>query len=495
MNKLIAALVAVLLSVSSFGQMPTPVGPSGFTTLRTPLDARLVYVSSSAGNDSNPGTQGLPKRSLASAKQLLRPGYPDRLLLRSGDTWQEQIRGWDVSGRSAQEPAVITRYGPGPRPVLNTGVESGLLVWGAEPLNYLAVIGIEFVGSGDAGIDWTRPGNGLLLEDLRIHGYKNNVVIQGFPGERLNTSIRRCILFDPSRTDVFNGSTNIYMAQYHGVLIEECLLDQTPENEAAGHVLSHHLYLGENNPPANHVRNNMARNGGRTNFNIRSGGEIIGNLSQRGAQGITVGISYAQAWTWCAIQNNVITESRNEQSGQNLGFGITLEKVYAAFIDGNLITNGTDGRDHKALVIQSTCSNIYFTHNVIRDWQSPDPWGWDTVKITGVPAGPVVIAGNQLQQHSASSLVTFENSTRPPQVQLHGNIYWSLWTSPWCHSLTQGYNPLALDPSGLIADLGTPPRKSVADLGDVWGIGRARPPGVWYPAYGAERICAYLRAP
>lgn len=77
-------------------------------------DSRMVYSSSSAGNDANDGlSAATPKKTIAAAVALLREGFPDWLLLRRGDEWNEGLGGLVMGGRSEVEPVVVTGYGPG----------------------------------------------------------------------------------------------------------------------------------------------------------------------------------------------------------------------------------------------------------------------------------------------------------------------------------------------------------------------------------------------
>lgn len=102
----------LLLAVSTDAQ--------GWTVVTPPADARVVYVSSSAGNDDNAGlSPDLPVRSLKEGISRLRDKSGDQLLLRRG--WQESLSLWVKSGRSADQPIVVGAYGTGDRPVLETG--------------------------------------------------------------------------------------------------------------------------------------------------------------------------------------------------------------------------------------------------------------------------------------------------------------------------------------------------------------------------------------
>ncbi|MDA8018036.1 MAG: hypothetical protein MPN21_11370, partial [Thermoanaerobaculia bacterium] len=104
-----------------------PQDANGWTDLTPSPDSRLIYVSSSTGNDNNDGlSPGSPKETVASARALLRHGFPDWLLLRKGDIFDEGLGHIRTSGRSWTEPQVWTSYGGGStRPLLRTGTSNG----------------------------------------------------------------------------------------------------------------------------------------------------------------------------------------------------------------------------------------------------------------------------------------------------------------------------------------------------------------------------------
>src|SRR4051794_6721672 len=101
---------------------------NGWYNVAPSADSRIVYVSSSTGNDANDGlTPGTPVQNIALAKTLIRDGSADWLLLKRGDTFTGGFGTWTRSGRSAQEPILIGAYGDGDRPLLNTGTNEGIL--------------------------------------------------------------------------------------------------------------------------------------------------------------------------------------------------------------------------------------------------------------------------------------------------------------------------------------------------------------------------------
>lgn len=110
LGKARAAGRASLLGISAMFVVAADAQPQ--QTIRP--DSRLIYVSSSAGNDANDGlTPASPKATLQGAVSCLRDGSPDWLFLRRGDSWTEGFGPFEFSGRSESEPIVITAYGPG----------------------------------------------------------------------------------------------------------------------------------------------------------------------------------------------------------------------------------------------------------------------------------------------------------------------------------------------------------------------------------------------
>ena len=104
----------------------------GWSILTPSEDSRLIYVSSSAGDDetaeyyaprdiSDIQAPGLikPFKTVHAALDQVRDDYPDWILLLRGDTWELVDRVALKSGRSVTERSVITAYGDsGGRPLL-----------------------------------------------------------------------------------------------------------------------------------------------------------------------------------------------------------------------------------------------------------------------------------------------------------------------------------------------------------------------------------------
>src|SRR5262249_37644605 len=108
----------------------TDSSAAGWTEFSPSVDTRIVYVSSSTGDDANNGlSHTKPKRTIAAGKALLRDGFPDWLLLKRGDAWGESLdtdQEFGLEGRSLTERMLVSAYGAGERPLLRTGIGNGV---------------------------------------------------------------------------------------------------------------------------------------------------------------------------------------------------------------------------------------------------------------------------------------------------------------------------------------------------------------------------------
>ena len=78
------------------------VNDDGWTVVKPSSDSRVIYVSSSTGNDNNDGLSAdSAVKTLKKAISLVRDGMPDQILLKRGDVWYESFGKWTKSGRSA----------------------------------------------------------------------------------------------------------------------------------------------------------------------------------------------------------------------------------------------------------------------------------------------------------------------------------------------------------------------------------------------------------
>ncbi len=163
---------------------------NGWTVFEASNDTQMIYVSSSAGDDTwsglAPEWDGIdgPKKSISAAKELIRDGYPDWLLFKRGDVWTDEIIGnWTASGTSTSTPSIIASYGDSTiRPRFNVA-ESWFKTQGGSNVSanrsYVRLVGLHiymyskdpdntlFTGQGGDCINWNWNGGDVLIEDMR----------------------------------------------------------------------------------------------------------------------------------------------------------------------------------------------------------------------------------------------------------------------------------------------------------------------------------------
>ncbi|MDA8020740.1 MAG: right-handed parallel beta-helix repeat-containing protein [Thermoanaerobaculia bacterium] len=264
-----------------------------------PRTTRTIYVSSSQGSDSNDGlSSATPKATLAAGMSLVRDGYPDRLLLRRGDVWEDQRFSINRSGLSPEGPLRIASYGTAAaRPIVRSGIESGVVFSFGEVTDFIAIQDIDFAAhrrdpahpsydpnvdyfDDNAGISATHSGGTfLLVEGCRFRWYSSGIVIQSFgAGLQSDVAIRRNVIIDSYGVSAFSQGLYAYRTQH--LLIEENVFDVNGHLPAAGvegSIFDHSVYLqNESVGPGTVVRGNIFSRG--DGIQMREGGLAEDNL-------------------------------------------------------------------------------------------------------------------------------------------------------------------------------------------------------------------------
>ena len=262
----------------------------GWTVVTPEPGQRTVYVSSSVGDDRNDGlTTKHPVRSLSRGVDLLRDGHGDRLLLRAGDVWYSRFPEWKKSGESANEPIVVSSYGPGERPIIKSGEKSAFHT-GRRPISYVKLIRLHFHAhtrdpyspkefTGTAGSDGLRvlgPTTNFHVEDCVFDAYEKNVVLDGFYGRLHDVTFRRSVFTDGT-------GSGLYAHNVEGLLLEENVFDHNGYNELLpgfnnlSRHPGHNVYLQPSVVGAV-LRGNLFSDAGSHGVQARSGGVIQDNL-------------------------------------------------------------------------------------------------------------------------------------------------------------------------------------------------------------------------
>ena len=273
---------ALLLILALTFQAPTR-DADGWTVLTPAADSRMIYVSSSAGNDTNDGlTDATPKATIEAGLSLLRNQQPDWLMLKCGDTFTT-TSSWRLDrtgGPSIDRPMVITSYGQGARPVL----KNGRFWYGSSTkgLTHFAMIGLDFYASyrdpnspefqqGSAGAfavqmlcsDAAATGSdNWLFENNRFRYYMSNVQINGsltsvIPTTLKNVTFRRNVVMDAEEFGLQLYSTT-------NAVIEENVFERNGWEHRT--VQLHNVYVSS---AANlRVTNNIFSRGGNMSIKI-----------------------------------------------------------------------------------------------------------------------------------------------------------------------------------------------------------------------------------
>ena len=519
----------------------------GWTVFTASPRTRKVYVSSSGGSDTNSGlSPSSPKRSLAAGKEMMRDGKPDWLLLKCGDTWDESLGNWGLSGASAEEPMLISSYGSGARPFLRTGILPGIsTAWRSNP-NYIAIVGLHMqphlydgTNANIAGIAWLRHTEGLLIEDCFIERYTTNIVIQGTQetipttGSRHKIArIRRNVLVDSFNcNNTGSGGPNTSQAIYaygcDGLLIEENVLDHNGWIDGIpGSIptwVRHNGYIANGNTNVV-LRGNIVA--GTDGVMMRSGGLIEENLYLQNYNAILfgLGIEPEPNGVTGTIRRNVVLDGRDygDAKGDPLPGGLCIDmgNIAGSTIDHNIFAHNVTGTGPRAIQIHDThgagswrvVENTTFSNNIIYDW------GGDLIDIQTAEGGksqqPVnlQLLDNTLQAAGTSDLlVRHAIAASLPGVSAGGNKFHSAapehawfriggtneslaeWKSQVQDTTSIAQKAGFPDPSRTIgtyaASVGLPPT-----LAAFLAEARLQSKANWRAAYTAAAVNAYIRA-
>ena len=313
---------------------------NGWSIILPSPDSRIIYVSSSEGDDSNNGlSEESPVESIEHGASLLRDGFPDHLLLKAGDSWiLEQSLGNFKSGRSVREPMLISYYGGGERPLIKA--EKPLVHVRNEHRSHLAFIGLEFYAfkhdpnspeyvskNGVSGISFIgSSGENLLIEDCKFNYAQMGAYTtgRGRDGNLKNFNFRRNIAIHSWAGDSYyihelrTRVQGMYISGVEGILVEENLFDHNGWNEqvdsAGATMYNHNIYMSTQNPGSDKiiVRGNILARASAHGLQLRSGGMVENNLFVQNAINLNVGYhkNTSLPGSKAVVINNVFQEVR-----------------------------------------------------------------------------------------------------------------------------------------------------------------------------------------
>lgn len=410
--------------------------------LRQSPRSRLIYVSSSEGNDNNSGRTPMdPLRTLQAGHDRLRDGQPDWLLLKRGDVWHEQLAGnWKKSGRSTGERMVVAPYGIGPRPRIVTPPGSAAIkAIRDEPRGYLAFIGLHIepathsdAEAGSVGIDWRGTANDVLFCDLYVAGHKNNFTLAAPNGARSrNFTLRACTILDAWSTGAH--AQGVFAQRVDGLVVEGNVFDHNGWSDriagAEPSIFNHSLYIQSDCGPAV-VRNNIILRTSSHGVQIRPGGVVEGNFFSSCPIGVLVGAANGgnnpiEGGVSATVTGNVFLDTRNIDNDTPRGMGVEFGNINqdGVIVSGNLFSNANASTGNVRAIRMHEFDNTRvasatITGNIVLNWG-------EAIHHRGAEHGPVSITDNIFVCNSTPMLRAGEemSTTATQNLSLSSNVY------------------------------------------------------------------------
>jgi len=428
----------------------------GWTVFTPSADTRIIYVSSSKGDDANDGLSvDMPLKSFVAAQKLLRDEYPDWLLLKRGDVWVEETLNLTPyggkSGRSAEEPVLIASYGTeGDRPLLKSGTRIGLQIITRKELSHVAIVGLRLWGdrvygnSKSSGIVIWGPVNDILVEDCYAHDYLDNF----YPSQIYNAEpdyapprnirARRCVF-----ADAF--SQGMLAPHVEGLTIDECLFDHNgfkPDPEKADEVkraeatYNHNMYIPitANNAV---VRDTITARSASVGVFCRTNGVLEGNLCLACPDALHFGqIRQSRPGGVSGrVKGNVVIGLHGSWSEER---DLNAVGGYSGIVVGNINNDGAVVEDNiisrgKGAAIALGPSgvgihNVVFRNNTVYNWVRAVNWVGEPGKEleTGRLSG-ISFTGNLFQAHRFGdrAILRERDMGNAEGFTFEGNVYFS----------------------------------------------------------------------
>ncbi len=444
----------------------------GWTVLQPNPETQLIFVSSSQGDDSRciaypaatipnlnaPSLSEPPCKTILKGQSLLRNGYPDWLLLKSGDTWNfdplneraNRFGYWNLSGRSELEPLVIQSYGVGERPLILTGTYSGFEGYGVPSgTAHLFIRDLNFFPDAYDGTNGTPTGIGFLgyfrdvtVENVMVRGYFLGMYFQGYPEGYYphDVRLRRSSVVDAYRVGGSPHSGGLFVGGVDGMRIDESLFDHNGWSEtvpgAIATVFRHNIYLhsvSANVIATGNITARAAASGFRPcNFACENNLVLQNPVN---LPGDPVNTKY--------LRNNVVLDSHDIGTDPR-GWGIVGGVVPGAKVAGNIVAHQQTGTGNTSGLDLTVVKDVTIEQNVVYDWTDnsrvlpvPEPanGGGMGLSLKGDPIANIRVVDNVLQQPDPARggmvMAYFLPQINPAIVHLSGNRYFTTNALSW----------------------------------------------------------------
>ncbi|MBK1878498.1 hypothetical protein [Pelagicoccus mobilis] len=409
---LIASCLTALAATQTFTHAAVELDANGWTVITPSHDSRIVYVSSSEGDNANDGlSPSTPKKTIASGDSLIRDGYPDHLLLKRGDTFTPTAAtalGRWKNGRGPDEPIVCSYYGDeGPRPIIK--IKDRFINHDGHPRHFQAFIGLDIYKSNSdpdspdfdnsscvETLRFIGSGAYIRLEDCRVRF--GMVTIQSYAGVYAYPEVRRNIITDAWANGSYYSHSaegriqGIYISGVDsGYLLEENFIDHCGWSAtvmgAGANKYNHNVYIQYDNVEGGIIRGNIISRGAAHGIQARSGGHIDRNLFILNAVSLNVG-GHKVATKPAVLSYDNRAKENVVLTGRLMDPNNSQEPRSAAVwgIDANVLLPGTDVHDNIIANRQDDGVNTAFLGN--GNLSNNVTYNWDKDTDTFDPSWP-----------------------------------------------------------------------------------------------------------
>lgn len=349
----VAICGASTLAITPAAALADDSSASFWTQFAPSQDTRLIFVSSSEGDDNNSGLNpNEPVASLERAYDLIRDGYPDWMLMKRGDVWYESFPVWRKSGRAENEKLVVGAYGssderPQVRPAPN---DIGLRRLGNEVVSHVAFVGFHLEpqdrphSGGADGINWIRNSEDILFEDIYIDGFATNVNLQARNDvEILDLRFNGCVIVDAWNND--GHSQGLFAFSINGLTIENSVFDHNGWNEDMGAgptIFNHNIYI-QGYCDNVEIKDCVIADASSHGVHFRAGGILSDNLFLLNPISIDLGggtgTSVREGGVEYQVTDNTVMEGRALDNDAPRSWGISVKNTKQGMISGNILAN------------------------------------------------------------------------------------------------------------------------------------------------------------
>ena len=458
---------------------------TGWSIITPSEDSRLIYVSSSTGDDDsaefyaprdvedirNPGLIK-PYKTIEEAIKNARQGYPDWILLHKGDSWEVDGPVHLKGGRSLSERSVFTSYGEsiGRPTIVKSGSKDILRIW-AE-IRYVSVVGISFYGierdpsserfigwgnvpelrgifiySGDAHED--RMGS-ILIEDNHF-SFLSKAISSTGDAEHVDIVIRRNLIRN-SYNEL--GHAQGMSAAYTSALLEENVFDHngwlTQQNVKDGKersqgqatMFNHNTYFTTSMDTifrrniflrSSSIHNKWTANPPAQDDQVMSRNLIMeNNLYVGGEIGISAGGNddndNGHRWKNIKIIDNVLMAvGRDQPTKRTLGWNIDATDWDSGLICGNYLlhTDNPAITNIYGIKLSGHSKNVSIRENTIHGLNTPntsDTNGAISIVDTD-PKSSITVSTNNIQLADSNMRVVITDQLAA--VEFNENRYYS----------------------------------------------------------------------